>query len=243
MRYAILSDIHANLEALQAVLDAIKTLNVDKIIYLGDLVGYNPNPVECIELIMMENAEGVLGNHDEIACELDEPWNFNRLALKAALWTRSRLGEREKSYLRKLPRKKYIDGSFLLMHGSVFSIDEYILTKELAMENIMWMKKEGIRLAFFGHTHIRIAFAYDDEGFQINLSDEIELSPSGIYLINPGSVGQPRDFDPRASFLVYDPDEQIIRFHRVEYDIDGCYEKIIREGLDRRLGLRLYEGR
>lgn len=243
MKYAILSDIHANLEALQAVLDAIKKLHVDKIICLGDLVGYNPNPVECIDLIRMENAESVLGNHDEIACELDEPWNFNSLALKAVLWTRSKLGESEKAFLRNLPRKKYMEDSFLLIHGSVFSTDEYIFTKDLAMENMMWMKKEGIRLAFFGHTHMRIAFIYEDGEFQISLREEIKLSPTGIYLINPGSVGQPRDLDPRASFLVYDHDEQVIRFHRVEYDIDRCYEKIIKEGLDRRLGLRLYEGR
>ncbi len=243
MRYAIISDIHANLEALSAVISKIAELKADRILCLGDIVGYNTNPNEVIDILKNEKALCIIGNHDAVACGLKEPEDFNPLAKRAALWTREQLAEKNKTFLRKLPRELKVD-NFFIFHGSIRDTDRYILDKEDIKENFQFLEKltGQPRVGFFGHTHVRIAYGYYRDVISMDLSLELSISPWRKYLINPGSVGQPRDYDPRASFLVYDTLEQKVAFYRIDYDIAACQDKIIKAGLPSQLAARLAMG-
>ncbi len=244
MRYAVLSDIHANLEAFRAVLDRIAGLRVDRIANLGDSVGYNPNPNECLEIIRSEGIVSVLGNHDAVAAGIEEPENFNPYARHAALWTREQLTPENRDFLRSLPRERQIDRLFLC-HGSIHDTDRYILYQNDVRDNFVMLAALPGRphLLFLGHSHIQMAFSSEGRIIEQARSDRISVYDSKLYLINPGSVGQPRDGDPDAAFAVYDSDKGVVSFLRTEYDIPATQDKIIRAGLPPRLAERLSVGR
>jgi predicted phosphodiesterase len=243
MRIAIIADIHANLEALQAVLERIHALKVDEIVCLGDIVGYNANPNECVDSLRKEKILSVLGNHDACASGLEEPYRFNALAQRALFWTREHLTEENRSFLLDLPREKRAHDYFLF-HGSIHNTNRYILSRDVIEDNFQSLAglPGALNLGFFGHTHLRTALCDYQGSISMRKSLELTLSPDKLYLINPGSVGQPRDGDPRAAFLVYDSTNQFIIFHRVEYDIRKCQDKVIRAGLPPQLAERLSEG-
>jgi diadenosine tetraphosphatase ApaH/serine/threonine PP2A family protein phosphatase len=244
MRTAVISDIHANLEALTAVLGRIKSLQVDEIVCPGDLVGYNANPNECVDILRYEKAKCVLGNHDACAAGMEEPGDFNRYAWASALWTRDRLTDENRQFLLNLPREHRIR-DFFLFHGSIHDTDRYILYRNDVVDNFHLLAGLPVRfIRFFGHTHVKTALTEQYGIISTELAvEELELLPGKRHLINPGSVGQPRDGDPRAAFLVYDDKDRKVTFHRVEYDIRTCQEKIIRAGLPSQLAERLEWGR
>lgn len=244
MRTAIIADIHSNLEALQAVLDRINALGVDEIVCLGDIVGYNANPNECVDIMREKKITCVLGNHDASAAVMEEPDNFNLLARRAMLWTREVLTEKNRQFLSDLPRERQVR-DFFLFHGSIHDTNRYILYREDAVDNFGLLSglSRSITLGFFGHTHQRSTLIEQQGAISMSLSHDMQgLIPGRRYLINPGSVGQPRDGDPRASFLVYDRHDHTVRFFRVEYDIKLCQDKIVRAGLPPQLAWRLEQG-
>lgn len=244
MRYAIISDIHSNLEALRAVLDRIANMKVDATYCLGDLVGYNANPNECIDILRSEGIQCLMGNHDSRAAGVEEPDDFNPSAARAVLWTRGQLTPENRQFLLDLPREIQMD-ALALFHGSLHDTDRYILTVNDVQEQFLVLRELPVptRIGFFGHTHVQIAFTLSNGAILIEQNEIIRSVDDRSYLINPGSVGQPRDGDPRAAFAVYDPDARGISFHRAEYDIRACQDKIIRAGLPPRLAERLAIGR
>ncbi len=242
MRTAIISDIHANIVGLRAFLNAVEGLCIDRVLCLGDIVGYNPWPNECIQIIRERSISCVMGNHDRVAAEIEEPDGFNALAREAILWTRRVLTEEHRNYLAELPDRYSVDDSTILVHGSPRDPDEYILTAAIARENLVFMKDQiGARLGFFGHTHVPGVFDLSTDTISSHLGKRI-IAEGSLCLINPGSIGQPRDGNPGASFLVYDNDERTVEFFRISYDINAVDEAIVREGLPHYLGKRLFLG-
>lgn len=247
MKYALISDIHSNLEALQAVLGEIGRLNTDKTLCLGDIVGYGAQPNECVQLLRGSSITSVIGNHDKTACGIVEPYNFNPVAREAALWTRDVLTRDNSEYLKTLPeRVEY--GDFLIVHGAVSDPDNYILSVYDAEHEFELLGDAP--LCFFGHTHIRAAYARSDgsvrEAAVAGIGSDkdaldLDFDKDTKYLINPGSVGQPRDRDPRASYLIFERGSRV-EFRRVEYDIESSQNKIIAAGLDKVLAERLAYG-
>ena len=238
MRYAIISDIHANLEAFHSVLGEIDGSGVDRIICLGDIVGYGADPNECLEIIKSRNIRSLIGNHDKAACGLTEPTGFNPAAREAALWTRGVLTEGNRKYLRGLPEEDVIDG-FMIVHGAPSDPDKYILSARDAASE--FPLPEDRRLCFFGHTHVSVIYSLADGGVDVSRAERLQLRDGVSYLVNPGSVGQPRDRDPRASFAIYD-DRGEVEFRRVEYPVEAAGKKIIDSGLDAFLAERLSRG-
>lgn len=243
MRYAILSDIHANLEALRAVLGRIAELGADRIVCLGDVVGYNANPNECVDIVRSEEITCIMGNHDAAAGGLEEPDNFNPLARKAVLWTRERISEEDRRFLAGLPRELALE-DFFLCHGSIHDTNRYIMDEDDVGDNFAMLDEipGRMRICFFGHTHRKAVHAGQGKADGPSFTNTIPIAGGARYLINPGAVGQPRDGDPRAAFLIYDARESMVFFHRVEYDITACQDKIIRAGLPLRLAERLSTG-
>lgn len=245
MRTAVIADIHANLEALTAVLGRIKTLKADETVCLGDMVGYNANPNETLDILRSEKVKCILGNHDTCAAGMEEPDNFNSLARAAVLWTRAQLTEENRRFLVSLPREERIR-DFFMFHGSIHDTNRYILYRDDAVDAFrsLAVLPGPLSIGFFGHTHVRTVLIDRQGILSTSLSHEdLELFSDKRYLINPGSVGQPRDGDPWAAFLVYDDQDHRVTFHRVEYDIRLCQEKIIRAGLPPQLAERLERGR
>jgi predicted phosphodiesterase len=244
MRTAVLSDIHANLEALTAVLDRMKSLKVDGLVCLGDTVGYNANPNEVLDILRKEKAQCILGNHDACAAGLEEPEGFNPLARAAVLWTREKLTDESRQFLTGLPRERRIR-DFFIFHGSIHDTDRYILYRDDAKDNFELLAglPGQVTVGFFGHTHVRVSLIEQHGIISTALAiEDLDLLPGKRYLINPGSVGQPRDGDPRPAFLVYDDRDRRVTFHRVEYDVRACQDKIIAAGLPPRLAERLQWG-
>jgi predicted phosphodiesterase len=244
MRYAIISDIHSNLEALEVVLKEIDRIGVDRIVSLGDLVGYNANPNECVRILRDRGVSSLMGNHDAAACGRKDPADFNPIARSAILWTRHALESEIQDLLKRLPDEGSLNGGILLTHGSLLHRDHYLASHADIMENIGQMQEAEprIRVLFFGHTHIQIAFAYDGERLDVISSPTFSIRDDRLYLINPGSVGQPRDKDPRCGFLLFCEETQTVEFIRLPYDVRACSEKIITAGLPRALADRLHTG-
>ena len=245
MRVAILSDIHANLEALEAVLEHLARRRYDAIWFLGDAVGYGGDP-EAILHWLREREPGhlVRGNHDKVVAGIEEPDGFSSIAREAALRTRSMVSEAGLRYLRMLPRGPVaVTDEVSICHGSWINEDYYILFPNDAEETFEQMRGS---LLFFGHTHRACLYGQLDGGtFEIPCSNgtEIVLQSKWRYLINPGSVGQPRDRDPRAAYILFDTEERRIAFFRVPYDIETAQRKIIKAGLPEMNAARLAEGR
>jgi diadenosine tetraphosphatase ApaH/serine/threonine PP2A family protein phosphatase len=247
VRYLILSDIHANLEALEAVLDAAPEGTWDRVVVLGDLVGYGASPNPVIDLVRELNPIAIIrGNHDKAACGIDDGSTFNHVARVAALWTGESLSKTNREYLRSLPAGPVtLDENVEICHGSPFDEDHYIFDSEDARRAL----DSGERpLCLFGHTHLPVVFrragdVYD--GFLPEGAAEttLTLHPGIRYMVNPGSVGQPRDGDPRAAFALYDSTGPDLVLRRVHYPVDAAQRRILGAGLPASLANRLAVGR
>lgn len=243
MRYAVFSDLHSNLEALVAFLDKAKTLKIDEMVCLGDIVGYNASPNECIDLLKKHKVRCVLGNHDARAAGIDSLYDFNPQAAAAIEWTAKSLTEENREFLKSLPRALAVGSHFLAVHGWINDTDQYILGANDALRNFEILKEMSrARVCFFGHTHVGAAYMLADGAVQSTTKDTLQIERNSMYLINPGALGQPRDRDPRASFAVYDTKSRKVRFYRLEYDIAGTSRRILEAGLPERLAERLKLG-
>lgn len=247
MKYAIISDLHSNLEALTAVLEFAESEGVEKYLCLGDIVGYNASPAEVIEIVKGLNPIAIIkGNHDEYVSQESELVGFNLQAAQAVEWTRKQIDEDDRIWLRDLPMTKNLwQLKTTLVHSTLDSPESwgYIFDKFYAENSFSYQR---LPFCFIGHSHV--PFAYEQIGgmkgtIQAGRFEKINLNPSHKYLINVGSVGQPRDGDPRASFVIFDSEERTVSLHRIEYDIQTTQQKILKAGLPERLSLRLAVGR
>jgi predicted phosphodiesterase len=247
LRYLILSDIHANIDALEAVLAAAPASTWDRSIVLGDLVGYGAEPNAVIDRILGLTPSCVIrGNHDKAACGIDDGSNFNYIARMAAQWTFTTLTPANRDYLRALPAGPIaIDEGLEICHGAPFDEDNYIFDADDAHRALDAATRP---LCVFGHTHLPVVFHRQGsavDGFVPNGPDEtpVALSVGGSYLVNPGSVGQPRDGDPRAGFAIYDTDAASVLLRRVPYPVAAAQRRILNAGLPSSLANRLAIGR
>jgi predicted phosphodiesterase len=253
VRLALISDIHGNLEALNAVLADIAKQDIDEIYCLGDVVGYGPNPCECLDLVMKKCKLTVLGNHDQAA--LFDPDGFNPVALRAIYWTRDRLDDpstgraqainRRWDFLSELP-KQYQDGDYLFVHGSPRDpTNEYVFPETRFDKSKMNSMFDRVgRVCFQGHTHMPGVFTTDLDFVRPEDCDHTFSLGKEKFMINVGSVGQPRDDNPLSCYVILDKTKKKIEFRRVEYDIETTISKIYAEAeLDNMLGDRLRGGR
>lgn len=239
MVLAVLSDIHGNLEALEEVLREISKRKVDAFYFLGDIVGYNPDPGPCIERVLELGAKSIKGNHERAVLGEVPLYTFNDLARAAVLWTRGVLSPDHVEFLKSLPEK--IVEEFCFVHGSLRDPDYYILGPRDAVMEIYALEEIGKKVLFFGHTHVQGAFLL--KGSKLSFTTKpFYLDQYDFALINPGSVGQPRDGDPRAAALLYDSSTGLVEFLRVEYPVEKVVKKIEERGLPRWLGERLKKG-
>lgn len=242
MRYAVISDIHGNLEAFQAVLSALAEERIDNYLFVGDAIGYGANPRECLRLLRDLNpVVAIAGNHEWGVIGKTEMSYFNELAHPAILWTRNMLNDDEIEYIKSFPLV-YEDEKMTLVHGTLNMPEEfyYIFDTEDAYVTINQMKNP---LCFVGHSHVPGIFISDRTKVEFLEKMDIRIDYERKYLINIGSIGQPRDGDPRASFAVYDDEELTVEIKRVEYDVKKAQDKILRAGLPSKLAYRLSEGR
>ncbi len=246
MRYLIIADIHANIEALETVLAAASG-GWDRLLVLGDLVGYGGAPNEVVDRIRDLNPAAIIrGNHDKAACGLEDGSNFNHVARVAATWAYDTLTPLNRQYLRELPAgPEAIDEHVEICHGAPFDEDHYIFDAEDALRGIATSNRP---ICLFAHTHLPVVFQYENEMFeglvpQGEESTSLAFHVEGQYLINVGSVGQPRDGDPRAAFGVYDDSTQKLTLKRVSYPVDAAQRRILNAGLPASLANRLAVGR
>ena len=247
VRVAVLSDIHANIEAFQAVVRDLDH-RADRILNLGDLVGYNASPNECVELAKDIGMHSIQGNHDQAACNpiLDE--GFNIYARYAILWTRNILTKENMRFLSGLADNCHLNCG-LACHGTPESTFNYIGLHFQARAILNMMKKgfwDRAKVCLYGHTHIRKVWRMDIRGkvtpVEIPLDGVIRLNSEERYLLNPGSVGQPRNGDPRSSYLIFDTEENSVEFRLVGYDLSATMKKIIDAKLPEFLAERLMDG-
>jgi predicted phosphodiesterase len=240
MRYAVLSDIHSNLEALEAVLAHAREKASDEFVCLGDIVGYNADPNECLRLIRELECPVVKGNHDEQAAMTASTEGFNEMAEAAIGWTREQLSADEKGWLADLGLTKLVR-DFTIVHASLDAPEHwgYVFNDLDAMASFTY---QHTPLCFFGHTHWPTAFVRNDVVHHLP-AGQIDLARERKFLINPGSIGQPRDRDWRAAYCIYDTTRNVVEPHRVEYDLAKAQQKIRKAGLPQRLADRLAWGR
>ena len=251
MRVLVISDIHANLEALEAAMEAFPAH--DCVANLGDVVGYGASPNDVVERARALGGILVRGNHDRAAAGLCDVAEFNPIAGFAALWTRMELTAENRLWVAQLPqgpirRDDLPETQFA--HGSPQDEDEYILNEPSARASL---EHSGAQFTFFGHTHVQCAIGFSQHKVRSirpqyadkrgSASWHLPLEDNVRYLINPGSIGQPRDSDWRAAFALFDSDDNSVTFYRVPYDIDLAQQRIIGSGLPDRLATRLREGR
>jgi len=247
MRYLVLTDIHANLEAMEACLADATSRGYDRTLVLGDLVGYCADPNAVIERVQaLGPAAMVRGNHDKVACGLEQPDGFNAVAKKAAHWTYDVLTPANREWLAALPRGPVmVDELVEICHGSPFDEDAYIFDE---LDAVRALKKSQRPLCLFGHTHWPIMFELADGrvdtiGSPESFPSHVELRPESKYLVNPGSVGQPRDGDPRAAYGLVDTTALSVALYRVDYPVETTQAKVIKVGLPDVLAQRLAVGR
>lgn len=238
MRYLILSDIHGNLEALQAVLAQAEG-QYDLILNCGDLVGYGPDPNAVIETCRQRCAFVIRGNHDKASAGLSDLDWFNPVARASAVWTADALLKENLEWLRNLPPGPAEVEDFHLVHGSPADEDEYIVSIPDARDAA---SQAGVALSFFGHTHLQGGFEVHRENARAIPPDWVQVGNGSVWLINPGSVGQPRDGDPRAAYAIYNSDTRSVTYERASYPIETTYRKILGAGLPEMLGIRLFRG-
>ena len=246
MRYLIVSDIHSNKEALEAVLSSVRRKRWDKTIFLGDLVGYGANPNQAVDMLRsLRPLAAIRGNHDKVCSGIEDGELFNRIALEAAMWTRKKLTKSNLKWLKALPQgPMVVDGTFAIAHGTPIDEDAYIFGE---IEALNVFRNTDYSLCFFGHSHFPVVFGLSSEAITTVLtvapSFRIKLKPGVRYLVNPGSVGQPRDGNPLTSFAMYDSDSKVVTIHRIPYRLRSAQDKILKAGLPRPLADRLAIGR
>lgn len=247
MRYLILSDIHANVTALDAVLAAAKG-RWERAICLGDIVGYGPDPNEAVARIRSLDSVTIRGNHDKAIAGLSEAEEFNPVARTAVLWSRERLTVENLDFLAQLRQGPVFVDGFCIVHGSIRDEDEYVFVPPQALDEL---RIAPTPLTFFGHTHRQGGFMQRGNGIGVinfdpspkNLIWSMPIEDGATYLLNPGSIGQPRDGDPRAAYAIADTDKRTVEFWRTSYDIGAVQTRMLEALLPEPLITRLSVGR
>jgi predicted phosphodiesterase len=250
VRYLIISDVHGNWEALRGVLNHVRRKRFDRVIFLGDAVGYGASPNQVLSWLRSLGPPPVVvrGNHDRVCAGLDSAEYFNRYAREAALWTFEHLEPRNLEYLRSFPSGPIeLGGGLAICHGSSIDEDTYIFS---AYDAHIAFEAMPHRVVFFGHTHVPSMFVLEGTAEEPKLEVQllagrrlvIDLKPEPRYLINPGSVGQPRDRDPRAAYAIYDSELGRLYVYRVNYRVAVARRRILQAGLPPVLGDRLLYG-
>jgi len=246
MRYLVLSDIHANLEALDAVLETARTIPYDKVLVLGDLVGYGADPNAVVDRVRSLEPHAVIrGNHDKVGAGLEPSDAFNSVARAAIRWTYEALSDDNRDWLADLPTGPVaIDELVEICHGTPFDEDVYVFDDTDVLRS---MEASSRRVCLFGHTHVQVGYRLSQHSLTLETADprrplSIQIG-DGHYLINCGSVGQPRDGDSRCGFGIYDADRQVVEIHRLAYPIERTQAKIREAGLPEALAQRLAIGR
>lgn len=249
MRILILSDLHANATALEAALAAVKG-RWERVVCLGDVVGYGPDPNEVTSKIRELGAQTIRGNHDKAAAGLMPTDDFNPVAKAAVDWTRSQLSADNLKWLAELPPGPLQTDSIVLVHGALQDEDEYVFTPAQALEGLL---DSAARVTFFGHTHHQGGFSYSDASNNLEVLNlrprptesfaALRIETGARYLLNPGSIGQPRDGDSRAGFAIADLEHDVVEFWRVPYDIVTVQSRIRAARLPEALVQRLSLGR
>ncbi|OFW57108.1 MAG: hypothetical protein A2V52_01010 [Actinobacteria bacterium RBG_19FT_COMBO_54_7] len=253
MRYAILSDIHSNLEGLQVALQKAERAGVDGIVSCGDIIGYNADPGACVDLVLEKRVRSIRGNHERGLEELQSGItpNMNPMAMEALRFTEGVLSKMQRDWLISLPDKALVDGFFCLFHGSPSDPDEYIFDTfeaAYAFKSLVYeYAPPSNHLCFIGHTHICAAYEYDGEQKRVTEKKVsnglcLPLEPGMHYMFNVGSCGQYRGGLPRSTLCILDGDEMTVEFHFLEYDYKLSREKILASGLPLFLAERLAMG-
>ena len=240
MRFAIFSDIHANLEAFEAVLKDARARKCTDFVCLGDVVGYNASPRECVNRIRELDCPVVKGNHDEQASLPAPSSDFNELAERAIKWTRDNLTDEDKQWLRDLPLQRHVH-DFTIVHATLDTPGQwsYVFNNLDAAASFTYQRTN---ICFFGHTHVPMVFIRD-QGVRRERIEHIRIEPARKYFINAGSVGQPRDGNWRAAYCIYDVENNLVELLRIKYDLATVQRKITEAGLPRLLAERLAIGR
>jgi len=241
MRYGIFSDIHGNLEAMEAVFSAYKNTAIDQFICLGDIVGYGANPAECIDKLQKIDCKNIAGNHDWGVVGMFDTAFFNIYARQAIHWTQLKLDKADKEFLKNLPLT-YMDRHLICVHGT---LDEprmfnYLLSLEAAALTFLHLDKN---ICFIGHTHIPIFFVKEKNRILVNHQHQIRIKPECQYICNVGSIGQPRDGNPQATYCIYDTEKNLVEIKRISYNITRAQNRIRRAKLPEFLATRLSQGR
>jgi diadenosine tetraphosphatase ApaH/serine/threonine PP2A family protein phosphatase len=247
MRYLVISDIHANLEAYEAVMAAATPLVYEKVLVLGDLVGYGADPNAICERVRALAPHGLIrGNHDKVGSGVESPEGFNAVARSAIRWTYDALTADNRAWLAALPAGPLVVDDFIeICHGTPFDEDAYVFDD---LDALRAMHAARRPLCLFGHTHVQVGHFLSRDQFGLSTADDhrpltIALDEANRYLINPGSVGQPRDGDPRAGFAIVDTAGRTVTIYRVEYPVAKAQARILEEGLPDVLAQRLALGR
>jgi diadenosine tetraphosphatase ApaH/serine/threonine PP2A family protein phosphatase len=248
MRYFVLTDIHANIEALDACIADARRRGFDRSLVLGDLVGYGPDPNLVIERVLGLSPTAIVrGNHDKVACGIEQAEGFNAVAKRAAQWTYDVLSPEHRQWLADLPQgPANVDDLVEICHGSPFDEDAYIFDELDAVRALKTAKRP---LCLFGHTHYPITFQLSDESVDVvSAGPSASKAPVSIhngskYLLNPGAIGQPRDGDPRAAYAIVDAGTRVVEMFRVEYAVAETQAKVTKAGLPDVLAQRLAVGR
>ena len=247
MRYLVISDIHANLEAYETVMDAARGLGWDRVIVLGDLVGYGGDPNAIVDRIRALAPHALIrGNHDKVGSGIETADGFNAVARSAIRWTYETLTDDNRAWLAALPAGPVdVDGAFEICHGTPFDEDAYVFDD---LDALRALHAARLPLCLFGHTHVQVGYSLLRNQFAVETNGEgrpfdISIKPDARYLINPGSVGQPRDGDPRAGFGIVDSDTVAVTLHRIPYPVARAQARIVEQGLPDILAERLAVGR
>jgi predicted phosphodiesterase len=240
MKFAIIADIHGNLEAFKVVLEDTKTQGCTHYVCLGDVVGYNANPCECLDIVRDMNMPCVKGNHDEYCSTKEALEGFNPYAAAAVEWTRAQLSAADKTWLCDLRYTRLVQG-FTIVHATLDAPQRwgYVFDK---LAGAASMTYQNTPVCFFGHTHVPVAFVRDSQ-VRGGTYSKFKVESGKKYFVNVGAVGQPRDGNPKAAYVVYDPQEGSIELRRLDYDIAAAQKKIRAAGLPERLADRLAVGR
>lgn len=240
MKYAVIADIHANLEAFEVVLADTREQKCTHYCCVGDVVGYNANPKQCLDIVRAMGMPCVKGNHDEYCSSDDDLEGFNPHAAQAVQWTRKQLSDDDRKWLRELKYVRLV-ASFSMVHATLDGPQRwgYVFDKLMAAASFTY---QNTSVCFFGHTHVPVAFVRDAV-VRGGTYSKFRVEPGKKYFVNVGSVGQPRDGNPKAAYVVYDLDEGTIELRRLDYDIAKAQKKIIDAGLPQRLAERLAFGK
>jgi predicted phosphodiesterase len=240
MRYAIIADIHANWEAFQTVMADTKAMGCTHYCCLGDVVGYNANPKECLDVVRQMGMPVVKGNHDEYCSSETDLEGFNPHAQEAINWTRDQLTEDDRKWLRELRYIRLV-ASFSIVHATLDGPQRwgYVFDKLAAAASFTY---QNTGVCFFGHTHVPVAFIRDSM-VRGGTYSKFKVEAGKKYFVNVGAIGQPRDGNPKAAYVVYDMDESTIELRRLDYDIAKAQKKILEAGLPARLAERLAFGK